>query len=343
MSITGDFDFIHAKVHGLRSRVYELDRLDALSGLRTVSQLWHRLYPEAEAAGHRELQRRLLADHIATLRGVREHLPPALEPFFSWLLRRFQVENLKVLLRGWGAGAALEEVEAFLAPVPDDMSLPTTALLKARSLADFLLLIPEPRFRAAGEANASRYVETEETFFVETPLDGAYYAGLLEAQGQLRGDHRRHTEALVRLEVAIYNILCLFRLKLSYGLSFDEASRFFVPSALHRFRLERLYDYPEFDDMVRLVPREFLPRERDLVLRSVADLERAFWQRLLRVANRQFYRSTSDFGAVVAFYTIKRVELANLIRVVEGVRYGMDAAAIRAGLIQLQSLAGATR
>ena len=342
MTISGDFDFIHAKVHGLRSRVYELDRLDALCHLRTVEQLWHRLYPDREAGTHRELQRRLLADHIETLRGVREHLPAQFEPLFSWLMRRFQVENIKVLLRAWKAGAALDEVAPFLAPLPDDLALSVKAMLKARHVADLLLAVPERRLRQAAEDAVRHFLETEQTFFLEAALDRAYYLGLLEEQAGLRGVHASHTEPLVHLEVAVYNVLTLFRLKLSYGLPFEEARGFFVPGAPPAFRLERLYDYPEFDDMVRLVPREMLPREPAPALDTVADLERALWQRLLQVANRQFYRSTGDVGAVVAFATIKRVELANVIRVVEGVRYGLDAAAIRAGLIEVaQPVAGA--
>jgi len=44
---------------------------------------------------------------------------------------------------------------------------------------------------------------------------------------------------------------------------------------------------------------------------------------------------------VVAFFAIKRVELANLIRVIEGVRYGMPPHAIRQGLIRVKQTAPA--
>jgi len=335
MPISGDFDFIHAKTHGLRSRVYELERLDILCDLRTIPQLWHRLYPQADPADHHALERRLLADHIAVLDTIRKHLPAHLVAFYTWLLRRLQVENLKVLLRAWKARTPLEAVEPFLAPLPADLALPSGALLKAGGLADFLLLVRQPRLREAGERSAELFVDTQETFFVETALEGAYYTGLLAEHEGLRGAHASHSQGLVRFEVAAYNILALFRLKLSYGLAYDDARRFFVPPHPHPFRLERLYDYPEFDDMVKLVPREFLPRDAGQEPQSVADLERALWQRQLQLANRQFYRSVSDFGAVAAFYTIKRVELANLIRVVEGVRYGLEPDAIRQGLIQL--------
>ena len=53
LSLANSFEFIQAKTHGLRSRVYEQDRLDELCDLRTVAQLWHRLYPDATPGDHR--------------------------------------------------------------------------------------------------------------------------------------------------------------------------------------------------------------------------------------------------------------------------------------------------
>ena len=335
LSIAGDFDFIQAKVHGLRSRVYEHERLDDLCDLTSVAQLSHRLYPDADLADHHALQRRLLADHVATLEGVHRHVPEKLLPLSSWMLRRYQVENLKVLLRAWKAKEPLARASAFLAPLAGEMALPAQAFLAAQSLADFLLLVPVPELRSAGERAAVHQVATGETFFVELAFDAAYYRGLAARQQELPEPHRSGTEALLRLEVAGHNVLSLFRLKLSYHVPYERAAEFLVKLAPHPFRLERIYDYPDFSDMLRLVPLELLPKGGLEGIRGIADLERAVWARLLQVANRQFYRSTGDLGAVVAFFTIKRVELANVIRVIEGVRYGMERDEIKAGLIRL--------
>jgi vacuolar-type H+-ATPase subunit C/Vma6 len=86
--------------------------------------------------------------------------------------------------------------------------------------------------------------------------------------------------------------------------------------------------------MVARIPGDLLPRGPLPELRTIADLERVLWERALQRANTQFYQSVGDLGAAVAFYAIKRVELANLFRVIEGVRYGMEPDAIRQGLIR---------
>ena len=339
MTLSGDFDFIQAKTHGLRSKLYELGRLGELCDHRTVAQLWHRLYPGEPAGDHHQLQRRLLADHVATLDLVRQHLPERFTALPTWLLRRFQLENLKVILRARKAGEAFARVEPFLAALPGDLKMPAKALLGASSFADFLLVLPVPEFRAAAQRQAANHVETGETFFVELAMEAAYYDGLLARHKRLPRIHRLGTEPIVSFEAAMHNILCLFRAKLNYEIPYDQAKGFFVSLEPHPFRLERLYDYPAFDDMLELVPRRLLPRGPLGDVRTIADLERALWQRLLQVANRQFYRSVGDLGCVVGFYTIKRVELANLIRVIEGVRYGMGPEAIRTGLIRVEQLA----
>ena len=335
LAITGDFDFLQAKIHGLRSRLYELERLDGLCDLTTIAQLWHRLYPDIEASDHHALQRRLLADHVATLEIIRGRLPERLAPFYTWVLRRYQIENLKVILRGWKAHEPLARIALYLAPLPGEFALRAQALLAASSLADFLLLVPLRELRLAAEKAAGDQIETGDTFFVETAFDAAYYRGLHAQHQGLPGEHRTGTETLVRMEIATYNILTLFRLKLSYNVPFEQTRQFLIDLAPHPFRLERIYDYPDFRDMLPLVPLELLPRDLLEEIRDLADLERALWERLLRVANRRFYRSINDLGAVVAYTLIKRIELGNLIRVIEGVRYGMDRDEIKGGLIRL--------
>jgi vacuolar-type H+-ATPase subunit C/Vma6 len=343
MPLSGDFDFIQAKLHGQRSRVYERERLDELCESRTVDQLWGRLYPDAEPAGHRELERQLLADHVAALDGVRLHLPERLAPFAAWAMRRYQVENLKVLLRAWKAREPLPNVAPLLAPLRRDLALDAAAFLNAPGLPDFIRLIREEALRDAALRSVPQYEETQGTFFVESALDGTYYAGLLARHAALGAAPRRQTQALIGLEVAIYNVLAAFRLKLNYGIPYKQALPFLANGVPDARRLRRLYLSSEFREMRGAIPREMARRDGLAAASTIAELEVLFWERLLRVASRQFYRSAGDLGGVVAFFVVKRVELANLIRVIEGVRYGMEPAAIRQGLLRVRESAVLTR
>ena len=55
--------------------------------------------------------------------------------------------------------------------------------------------------------------------------------------------------------------------------------------------------------------------------------------RFLRLANRAFRSSHMGPGALVGYTAIRRVELANLVTLTEGIRVGLRPEAIRARLI----------
>jgi len=64
-----------------------------------------------------------------------------------------------------------------------------------------------------------------------------------------------------------------------------------------------------------------------------ADLEPLAWARYYRLANRAFRRSHMGLGAVVAYTAIRRVELANLITLSEGIRLSRPPDVLRRCLI----------
>jgi vacuolar-type H+-ATPase subunit C/Vma6 len=64
------------------------------------------------------------------------------------------------------------------------------------------------------------------------------------------------------------------------------------------------------------------------------DIERLAWRRLARLANRVFRRSHMGVAAVYASSVIRRLEVANLTTVSEGIRLGVDADKIRLRLLR---------
>ena len=68
---------------------------------------------------------------------------------------------------------------------------------------------------------------------------------------------------------------------------------------------------------------------------DLGELQRRMWERLYLAANRVFYRSMFHMGCVEAFCYIKRVELANLIRVAELLKQELSARDIQRELIRL--------
>jgi len=62
-------------------------------------------------------------------------------------------------------------------------------------------------------------------------------------------------------------------------------------------------------------------------------LEGLAWKRFFRLANLAFRQSHMGLGAIVGYAGLRRVEVANLITISEGIRNGMAAETIRGRLI----------
>jgi vacuolar-type H+-ATPase subunit C/Vma6 len=71
-------------------------------------------------------------------------------------------------------------------------------------------------------------------------------------------------------------------------------------------------------------------------------LEGLAWKRFFRLANMAFRQSHMGLGAIMGYVSLRRVEVANLITISEGIRNGLAAETIRGRLIPRTEVEGAT-
>lgn len=335
LRIALDLDYLAANVHGRRSRLAEAERLDALCRLRTVTDLARALFPEERFLSVVEFQRRLVVDLVRELASLAAHIGGASADLLDWLWVRFQVENLKVLARGLAGGMALEDLRPHLILLPDDLALPVEALAAAENLEAFGALIPQKALRDGLRRAAPLYQEQPRAFFIEAGLDCGYLAELLRRAGDLPQADRDDVLDIARHETDTFLLMLVARGKFHYGLGAAMLRPFHVPHArMDLGRFEKMLAAEDLAQVAALAKGMAIDRlPAGAPAPEAADLEAMAWDRHYRVANRCFRRSHMGLGAVVAYAAIRRVELANLITLSEGIRLGRPADAIRRRLI----------
>ena len=117
-------DLIYAKAHARRAAMHEKERLARLCELRGLSNLVAEIFPEEGIEGHRQFQKRLTEDHLSQLTWILNYLGGRSHELFLWLLRRYRIENLKVIFRGFHARRGPKEVARYLIATPDDLAFP---------------------------------------------------------------------------------------------------------------------------------------------------------------------------------------------------------------------------
>ena len=129
-----NLDFIVAKVRGMRGQIHEGPRLLPLCDIPNIRDLAATLAPGQPIGNTIGLQRYLTEQHIASLHGLLNVLDGWEAGLFLAMLRRYQAENLKVILRCWAA----KTDEALLADILSDNYL---LLLAAALLVLFVTLL----------------------------------------------------------------------------------------------------------------------------------------------------------------------------------------------------------
>jgi vacuolar-type H+-ATPase subunit C/Vma6 len=283
------------------------------------------LFPRAEIAGRRHLERRLVEENVRDVDRVVVLLDGVHRQFFDWQLEHYRKENLKVILRGWLTKETVENVTAQLVAVPRKAPWPVEALLRAPKLVDFERVLPARKFAAGIRRGLARFSETNKLFYVEAGIDATYYEELSKRIGKLGGADREEVEKLVVMEMRIYNVLLVMRARLNYDVPGEDVRGFLVRgSALVPMTatFEPMLHPAGFEGILEAMPRKAMMLGTGPLPATLDELQKKLWERLGAKANAVFYGSGFNLGCLEAFYYIKRLELNNLIRVAELLRFG---------------------
>lgn len=339
--MVGGLDFLAASVHGRRSRLAETNRLETLCRLPNSLEFCHAVYPYMEFHALADIQRRLTQDLVCELCGIQRHLEGPGADLLSWMMVRFQVENIKMLVRARGHRTPLEAPEAFLLWLPHDLALDVPALLAADSWKDFAERLPLGAPRRSLREVLAVHREQPRPFFLEAALDRGYFQELLSRTESLSGEDKELIKPIVLQEVDAFQLMLAMRGKYHY----DLAPELLLP--LH----VRGSGIPVERFNAMLAANDILAAARFVVGRAIdtlppehsagngsptiepSALEAVAWNRYWRLSNRAFRRSQMGLGAVIGYVGIRRIEVANLITLSEGIRGGAAAERIRSYLI----------
>lgn len=321
---TSDRDYLAARLHGRRSRMAEGDRLEPLCRLRSLHDLVHTFYPDADAQTAGQFQRHLVLDLALELRDLSGALAKDEARLVAWMLARFQVENLKVLVRGLVTQAPRAVIEQSIVPLPDSMEL-GAEVLAAASLEDLVARLPAGTLRESLRQAVKRNRDDPHPFFFEAALDCGYLRELIGRLNSLSAVDRETIAPMVHQEADIFHLQLVARGRFVYGLKPDLLLPLHVTGS--GISHQRFADMLNAADLAAAMGRPTGPAP------DAAAVEALAWNRYLLLANRAFRRGRMGFGVIVGYAGIRRAEVANLITLSEGIRAGMASEAIRTRMI----------
>ena len=334
-------DYLAALLHARRSRMAEGGQLDVLCRSKNLPELFHEIFPNSEVVGVLDFQRLLVQKLMSELSDFRAHMSGPGADLLNWTLVRFQVENLKVLIRACLKKTPIEEIYRHLVSLPKEFALNTQGLAAAESLEDFTRLVPKGFLRENLKKALEVYRDHSRPFFFEMALDCGYCQGLIARVEILSREDREIIKPIVCQEVDIFHLMMVARGKFHYNLAQDMLLPLHVGGAriTHTLFAAMLNDVDLYTSAGRVAERvlDIAPFKQGsneaLIAVDASTLESLAWKRYFRLVNLAFRKGNIGLGAIMGYSGLRRVEVANLITISEGIRSGMAVETIRGRLI----------
>lgn len=259
--------------------------------------------------------------------------------FVDWLWRRFEIDNLKTVLRTVEQNVSPERIRASLIPLAPASELAWNSLADARSISAVVDRLGDSWYGRVLDDALERYRREGLLFVLDVALDLAYYRRLLRLLDGLSGRDRREAERFVGTMVDSQNLLWAYRYRIYFDLSPEEILNY----TLHRkLRVDasvvrRIATGAPLPGIVTEVFGRYLPGMDRLNGMSDAEalpaLEISFRRYLYQQAREVLRGYSLHLGIVLAYLVLLESEVRDLIALIEGKQAGWPAERIRPYLI----------
>ncbi|HOV89525.1 MAG TPA: V-type ATPase subunit [Syntrophorhabdaceae bacterium] len=326
--IANDLDYLTALLHARYGKMAVEDRLIELSRLQSLTELYQTIYPDEEIADIGDFQRLCVFNLASEIYNFRKYLSGPGVSLLNWILTHFQLENLKVLLRTFLTGRFLERLDRYIIYLPGELSLDVKNLANASTIDDFIYMMPKGIFQDCMNKALRLYGDYKKPFFFEATLDNAYFSELLRHVNSLSDKDKESIKSLICQEIDIFHLMLIVRGRFIYNLSSD----LFKPFHIDGTRLPKRFFNAMIGDpdilslanriehrIIDRLPIEFGKTEEGRGA-DISLLEQQAWRRFYRLSNQAFRGSHMGLGAVMGYIGIRRIEIANLITISEGIR-----------------------
>ncbi|MBE0477324.1 MAG: ATP synthase A1 subunit C [Coriobacteriia bacterium] len=352
-STTGrkDYGYSNARVRGMRARLLNRSFYDTLIEARDIQQMIQELTSTGYGPDLEEVlikgrdaavvDEALKNNLVRTYRKILGFLNDEGRGLATTLLGRWDVFNIKTILRGKHMRLPAEEVGESLVPAGQLSEIELNAMLAqddVKSAIDAAVTLGLP-YAAALRYGIGEYAKTGELAGLELSLD-RHYAEWATKRLSRRGANAAIARRILGTQIDIVNLLTVFRMQKADIESLDVA-QFHLPGglAIGADLFEEVAGMSDVDQVLdRLRNTMYGPALEDAAMKyievnSLSVFERALEDHLIRKVTLSGVHDPLGVGVVVSYLTAKQNEITNLRIIVKGKSIGMPVERVREELI----------
>lgn len=249
--------------------------------------------------------------------------------FLMHWMHRFELANLKAIIRGKMAGKSVAEIRGGLMQMGYLGRLPLEDLLRTEDIAELLRQLQATPYNDIARAGRQAYEEQRDQFALDAAFDHRYYSSLVRSAQALEGPAAPRLGDLMAAQIDRINLIWLLRYRFIYALAPAQVYYLLIPShyRLSRERLRTLTQLPTPDAVLRALPA---PYARLLAgAASISEARLAMVEHGLALARTTLRQPQAPLARAFAYLLLREHDLRRLRAVVRGQHLALPAALIR--------------
>lgn len=333
-----------AKIRAKYAQLFTIDNYRELAALRTIpeaaeylarsarfKEAFKEVDPNTVHRGY--LEELLLKENFETyirlckFQGLDKH------PFFDFLIRRAEIDCILSTVNRINSSltqAYLSDMPGYMVKYLDDRF---TEISTAQSFEELIALLKGTRYQKLLKKIPLREDGKADYTLCELRLRTDYYEQML---GQVKEHYSGSTEAelkdLILKDIDSKNIINAYRMKAYFKYSPEEIERRTLKFyGIGKKAMERLYNAEDAAEMMDMINHTVYGKGSP----DTDNIELEINSVKIRRLRSQLAASTNAPTAMFTFIQLCDIDVSNIIRIIEGIRYGVETAVIESQLVTL--------
>lgn len=306
-----------------------LDELASASGFDSVSG-------DNDAARLATFERTLMQTWLDELSALLRPLNGSARRLLTHWASRYEVLNIKALVRGKIGQLPNEEIEKSLFRLPSFLSLNHDQLLNTDSVTELLRQLQKTPYQRLATQALRRYEERPDPFLLDATLDQQFYGELIDRAHHLSGTDRAEVLSLIGRIVDRHNLVWSLRYRFNYGLQASEVLYLAIDGGrvLDRSHLQEVLHADTLADALRQLPDGLL--HQGGVPQQITVVEASMREDLFAYAKRAMRHSPSALTSVLSYLVLRHGGIKALYAIVHARVYGLDDELLQEAINPLQ-------
>lgn len=336
MSAAADYAYVHTRVSIIAGALFPVARYERLidapveEDLGLLHEARLAFDTEAEQIDARVLEQAMISTLMEEAAVLIRALRGAGREFLRYWMRRFELINLKTIIRGRVAHWSSSDIREQLIRLGPLTALPEDELVQTEDLGELLRRLERSQYAEMAREARAIYEEKHQLFDVEAALDRQYFTGLIKRLNTLPASDRRPLARLLGAVMDQVNLVWMLRYRLGYGLAPPHAYYLLAQGGhhLHRALLLELVQLNGLREVLEALPA---PLHDTLEgAETVAAVEAIMEAETEKVARAVLAHTAFTLARPCAVLLLREKQMLRLHAIIRGKHLQLDPGLLRA-------------